>query len=177
LPASTYPVRIVTWNDGRELARMAISLPVLCISLLAGLAFFAIGAFLVYSDYAASGWPPVDGTVTHSEIDVTHDARHNRENYQLDVEYEYASGGKAYTGSCCALTSNTRSDAEQRIAAFPEGGTVTVLANPQNPSESRLKNDIQEFNVGGIVFGVIGAILSLSILLAMARTILTMMNK
>jgi hypothetical protein len=118
------------------------------IIVLFGIAAIAGGGYLYYSGLQATeNVDEVDATVISSSIGETGSAGDsNDDGYTINVQYRYSYDGETYTsrsmcpgaGSACVPTSNSRSDMEEALEDYPEGGNVTAYVSPSDPSESFL---------------------------------------
>lgn len=86
-------------------------------------------------------WPAATGTITRSEMGVdssqTGPSRTANRTYAARIEYRYMVGPKVYAGKTICLggvlNSSFKGRAEDRLAKYPEGTTVAIYYNPENP--------------------------------------------
>ncbi len=128
--------------------------------LLIGLAFVAIGAWLMYSDYVASTWNPVEGRIISSAVaTISPEGVYGRTTYQADIQYGYSVGGKEYTGSCCQEVSTNAGDAGEMVNKHSPNDTAQIMVDPNDPNQSKLTDDIQPSNWVHIMMILVGVLL------------------
>lgn len=119
------------------------------IAILLGIAAVVGGGYLYYSGLQATeNVDEVEATVISSSISETGSAgdSNDDESYTIRVQYRYTYDGETHTsrsmcpgaGSACVPTSNSRSDMEEAIEDYPEGGNVTAYVSQSDPSEAYL---------------------------------------
>ena len=93
--------------------------------------------WLCWAALASRRWPSAPGRVTRSVVVAGH-----RHQARYDVRYEYAVGGRAYTGQRVrfggALNMN-RADALRTTLVYPAGHPVTVRHHPRRARVSTLE--------------------------------------
>jgi ABC-type multidrug transport system fused ATPase/permease subunit len=116
---------------------------------------FGIGVLLCMMAYAqwrmskaAAAWPSVPGTIVRSEVE-SYEERVGGANgtlttfYRPVIEYAYAVGGEEYRAAQIRLNvalSGAKSLAESVTGKYPQGGSVSVRYDPDNPSNAALEN-------------------------------------
>lgn len=93
---------------------------------------------------ASETWPSVEGEIIRSEINSFHNSE-GKEMYSPDVAYVYQLDGKDYSGSRISdLSYSTSSEGEVRrkLAKYPQGSTVKVYYDTEDPYNSTLKPGI-----------------------------------
>jgi len=124
--------------------------PALLFGLVVGLGFIAGSGVLTYDAYQdRTATEEVDGTIVSSTVSGSIAS----ETYLAHIRYEYSHEGRNYTRSNIfarteqnAAEFSSREDAESFIADYPEGSSVTVHVDPDDPSnpylayETRLQN-------------------------------------
>lgn len=111
-----------------------------------------LGVFLGMMAYAqwrmsrtATGWPATPGTVMRSEV---HEERDNASgvrstSYRPIVEYAYTVAGNEYRSAQVRLNvaaAGPKAWADSMTAKYPQGRTVNVRFDPENPSNAVLEN-------------------------------------
>jgi hypothetical protein len=125
-------------------------------AIIIGLVFFSIGAFFSYSEYVTTTWDIVDGTIDHSKVAVKSDSDGTM--YRADVKYSYNYGGKDYLGNCCSISSSFSGDAQSFVDTHKSGETTDLYVNPDDPSQSRIKDDVNQFEFLYVVFMLVGGL-------------------
>ncbi len=104
----------------------------------------AIGVALYVSQFrqglratASKQWPVSPGTVIASALEKSPDGRWR---YRAAVQYRYRAGGKEYQSDRIFWGGNEGRQKHMAsvIAAYPQGGKVSVHYDPQNPAEAVL---------------------------------------
>lgn len=111
------------------------------------------------------GWEQVSGTITHTAVEDAWDTTGDR--YIGQVIYSYEVNGVTYEGDQIDLRGQTffgaRNEAEQLVAPYPVGTSVTPYVDPANPNRAVLDR-----NLPGATWGIVGvgsALLLLSLVL------------
>jgi hypothetical protein len=135
--------------------------------------FALVGAAMIFSGIRAkraaeraATWPSIAGTVTSAEI-VTH-RHHNSKShtttytYEPKVEYSYTVLGTPYTGKRLAYGPNSyaKNKADELLARYPQGQSVSVFYNTEDPAESVLNPAAPNTTVLTVV-GIISCVLAL----------------
>lgn len=113
-----------------------------------GILIIAGGGYLYYSgSQAIADAEEVDATVISSAV-VYDDNSENSDSakYGVAIEYRYSYDGETYTsrslcpgvGSACEPSSEFRTEMQEFLDDYPEGGTVTAYVQPSNPSKAHL---------------------------------------
>jgi hypothetical protein len=86
---------------------------------------------------ASKLWPTSSGTVIASSLEKSPDGRWR---YRAVLRYRYRVGGKEYLSDRIFWGGNEgrQRHMESVIAAYPQGASVTVRYDPQNPAEAIL---------------------------------------
>ncbi len=106
--------------------------------------FFAVQGTLEWIRAADStSWPTVAGTVTRSEV-TSHRSTHKGRtstSYHAHIEFDYAVDGKALHGNrrTYKVMASSQSAANEAVAAYPVGRSVTVSYDPQDPERAVLE--------------------------------------
>jgi hypothetical protein len=112
-------------------------LPQHLLGTLAGLLSLLAGLFMVNNELGALFfYYDAEATVLGSGVITLHDS------YKADILYQYEADGKNYTGRCCSAPFNFKKSADRFVAGYPVNGTAEIRVNPQNPSVSRVKEDL-----------------------------------
>jgi len=138
------------------------------------LVFMAIGGGLLF--YARNvarkaqqslSWPATEGVISHAAVLFrTRDSAqaNNAADYRADIAYRFKVKGRDYTSSQITLmdySSSSSANAEGIVTRYPDGSTVKVFYNPQDPSESVLEpgptRGILILQLIGGLFAVAGA--------------------
>ncbi len=149
--------------------------------LIVGFVFAVIGVvFLVVAlknrkkAQESLAWPTTSGVVQSTDMQVHRhydlDNRRTSYTYEPVVEYTYSLMGQGYSSKKIAFgaTGFNQRKAQEILARYPQGATVTVHYNPQNPGEAVLETTAKggvAFIIAAVAFIVIGlAILVLGLL-------------
>lgn len=106
--------------------------------------FFAVQGVLEWDRAAKSAsWPTVAGTVTRSEVTSHRSSTKGRTttSYHAHIEFDYAVDGKALHGNrrTYKVMASSQSAANEAVAAYPVGRSVTVSYDPQDPERAVLE--------------------------------------
>lgn len=90
------------------------------------------------AESALTTWEEGAATVTESRTETRRSRRRGRSRTRIVavIRYQYEHGGRAYTGSQIDPLDGHRGTARDAVAEFPQGATVAVWINPDNPSEA-----------------------------------------
>jgi hypothetical protein len=138
-----------------------------------GISFIAL--FLIVRNIVhglnSRNWPTTEGRVVHSGVQVHHstdDEGDTSTTYGASIQYEFNVSGQEIQGTRRSFTemrTNSVRRAEQILARYPQGSSVTVYHHPDKPSLSVLEPGIKWWIyalmiivLGLLVFGVIGAL-------------------
>jgi len=119
-----------------------------------GLACLLGGGYLLYDTFqTAAGAEEVDAEVLSAGVSGEGDT-----DYRVQISYEYTYEGESYTSDNVFPGTgveefSSRGSAEEFIADYPEGGTVTAYVDPDNPSDAHLEAEARGQNVLG--YGVV----------------------
>lgn len=113
------------------------------IFVLLGIFFTAQGVLEWDRAAKSASWPTVDGTVTRSEV-TSHRSRNKGRtttSYHAHIEFDYAVDGKALHGNrrTYKVMASSQSAANEAVAAYPVGRSVTVSYDPQDPERAVLE--------------------------------------
>lgn len=118
------------------------------VPILLGIVVVIGGGYLYYSGMQASAnAESVEATVVSSTVvDNGNTGNEDRDEYTVRVEYEYAYDGTTYTsenfcpgaGSGCKPSSDFRTEMEEFLADYPDGGAVTAYVPPDSPGDAYL---------------------------------------
>ena len=109
-----------------------------------GVIAIAIGVVLYVTQFrqglhatASKRWPVSSGTIIASALEKSPDGRWR---YRAAVQYRYRAGGKEYQSDRIFWGGNEGRQKHMAsvIAAYPQGGKVSVHYDPQNPAEAVL---------------------------------------
>lgn len=106
--------------------------------------FFAVQGTLEWIRAADStSWPTVDGTVTRSEV-TSHRSSHKGRtstSYHAQIEFDYTVDGQKLHGTrrTYKVVASSQSAANEAVAAYPVGRSVTVSYDPQDPERAVLE--------------------------------------
>ncbi|MCJ7824219.1 MAG: DUF3592 domain-containing protein [Anaerolineales bacterium] len=116
-------------------------------------------------------WLTTEGKITDSGIDAQQsmdDEGNTRTTYGVSLAYTYNVSGQEIQGtrrSFSDVRTNSRRRAEQILARYPQGGSVTVYHHPDDPSVAVLETGVHWFTyaaliliLGFLVFGILGAL-------------------
>lgn len=121
----------------------------LVIGFLVGLAFTGFGGFIIFNHYQATMHStPVDGVVVESSV-VQYESNPSTGDpggSRPAIEYRYTYQGTTYTssklcpgeGNLGCYGPNTEKVAQSVVDRYPEGSTVTVHVDPDDPSNAYL---------------------------------------
>jgi len=134
------------------------------------LVFIAIGAGIVFfaRNIAAKArrslsWPIAEGLVSHSAVLLRTEQTSNSNNaaiYKADIAYRFKVQGRDYSSSQITLMdySSSMARAEDLVARYPDGSSVSVYYNPANPSESVLEpGATRGIQILGLIGGIFAA--------------------
>jgi chromate transport protein ChrA len=99
-----------------------------------------VRAHETFKQFESRHYPVVTGMVTHSEIKI-HRGSKGRKSYEAVIYYRYEVGERAFTGARLRynpINADTAASARSIVAAHPDGATVQVFYNPENPQDSLL---------------------------------------
>ncbi|MCJ7567077.1 MAG: DUF3592 domain-containing protein [Anaerolineales bacterium] len=115
-------------------------------------------------------WPTTEGKITHSGVEAQQsmdDEGDIKTTYGASIQYQYNISGQEIEGARRSFTevrTNSSRRAEQIMARYPQGSSVTVYYHPDNPNLSILEPGVGWFSyigmivlLGFLVFGILGA--------------------
>jgi hypothetical protein len=146
---------------------MIVYIIVIGISLIA---LFVIGRNILHG-LNSRNWPITEGRVVHSGVQAHQsmdDEGDISTTYGASIEYAFNVSGQETQGTRRSFTemrTNSARRAEQILARYPQGSSVTVYHHPDKPSLSVLEPGVKWWSYvlmiivfGLLVFGVIGAL-------------------
>lgn len=119
-------------------------------SLVLGLLFFAIGVWVALEGLRAAHWPAVKAEIVGADV-VRLSSLHRHDvgreqiewGYAPQVTYRWRVNGETFIGDRYRIGEGsslpwheTRQEAEQAAASFPEGTELTIYVDPKNPSSA-----------------------------------------
>ncbi len=126
--------------------------------------FIIPGVFMVFysirnaiKGHASRSWPPTMCTIRRSYVQVTTD-RQNAKSMMPIVEYEYQFNGEDLKGSQIrygTIGRGTRAGCEKILQPYPEGASVQLFVNPEDPKDCALEPGMSWGNVFNLVAGVV----------------------
>jgi hypothetical protein len=129
-----------------------------------------VGVPAVLTGMENADWPSTTGTVTLSRAGWTLERSPLTDRltryYRAEVKYEYQVNGKKYESNNIAMNSAqisypSRGAAELVTKHYPQGATVTVYFNPNEPHVAVLKKGQSYMSIGPLVVGVPMALLGI----------------
>ena len=130
------------------------------IFLLMGLLFFGVGIYFIWNDYNALSWALVNGVITFSEMSDHYDSDGDRL-FSAEIDYRYTYDGKAHRGNCCGFSTSDFNSIAKIVGNNAVGKEVEILVNPDDPYSSRLKDDVNPFNIFYLIFAGMGALFAI----------------
>jgi hypothetical protein len=142
-------------------------------TIIIGISFIAL--FLIVRNIVhglnSRNWPTTEGKVVHSGVQAHQsmdDEGDISTTYGASIEYAFNVSGQEIQGTRRSFTemrTNSVRRAEQILARYPQGSSVTVYHHPDKPSLSVLEPGVKWWIyalmiivLGLLVFGVIGAL-------------------
>ena len=154
------------------------------------LVLLALGTYLIVFSLrskkkaeASQGWPSVAGTMTLSEVKQS--INRNEDgiesiSYYPAVEYTYQYAGQSFTSKRLQFGGvqgqKNSTNAQKVLARYPQGGSVTVYYNPENPSEAVLERQAGGSKVSlviGIILLVLSVCIACPLLVSLVRNLLS----
>ncbi len=127
---------------------------------LVGLVFFGVGVAFMYIDYIALSWLKMNGEVTYSDMSMEYDSDSGT-TFSADIEYQYEYNDKTYKGHCCGYSTSDFTSIQRLVDGNAVGEMAEILVNPSDPYQSRLKEDVNPFNLFYLIFAGMGALFAL----------------
>jgi hypothetical protein len=112
----------------------------------------------------SSAWPTVGGTILQSGIETvqsTDDDGSTSTTYGVNLQYQFSVAGQQYQGTRRTFTEMRTSSfrrTQKILEGFPQGGSVTVYYDPEDPSSCVLEPGV---NAAIYIFLAFAAILVL----------------
>jgi len=138
--------------------------------ILSSVALIILGRSIV-NGLNSRNWLTAQGEITDSGIEVHQsmdDEGDMRTTYGASIQYSYNVSGQEIQGtrrSFSEVRTNSKRRAEQILARYPQGGSVTVFHHPDDPSLAVLETGVHWFSyigaiilLGLLVFGILGAL-------------------
>lgn len=138
--------------------------------ILSSVALIMLGRNIV-NGLNSRNWLTAQGEITDSGIEVHQsmdDEGDMSTTYGASIQYTFNVSGQEIQGtrrSFSEVRTNSKRRAEQIMARYPQGGSVTVFHHPENPSLSVLETGVHWISyvgaillLGLLVFGILGAL-------------------
>lgn len=130
------PTSAPSSNDERARAGRRI---IAVAAVLIAVPLIGLSAPRVYAGARARGWPTVEGTIRDQYFtDDRVDRRSGGDASRLHVQYDYAYGGDAYSGSRITPTALWVRSTEASRRTYAIGATVAVHVDPDDPKRAAL---------------------------------------
>lgn len=115
--------------------------------ILVGGILLVIGLNLIRKGIQSKNWPKVEGSIRRSEVDVHYsmDEDGPSRDFSADIYYEYTVDGRDYGGATVKMGYSDvqgKGSSHQAVDEYPEGSTVDVYYDPDNPREAVLEPGI-----------------------------------
>ena len=106
--------------------------------------FDGVFAHGIFKQFESRHYAPVAGQVTQSEVKFYRESKGGR-GYKALINYRYQVGGQTFNGARLRYTSEPSGlvFANGMVAAHPNGATVDVFYNPNNPGDALLMPGIK----------------------------------
>ncbi len=138
------------------------------------LIFIGLGIWLVIKSIQdkkkageSQNWPSTLGTITQSQVsESVSTSDDDLPSYHPSVKYSYAVGGESFESNKIyfgAVSSGSQKKAQEVIARYSQGSTVTVFYNPINPKEAVLERQSKSTTVM-LVLGIVFVLMAVCIL-------------
>jgi len=125
-----------------------------------------LGINLIRKGIQSKTRPKVEGTIRRSEVDVHYSVDEDgpSRDFSADIYYEYSVEGKDYGGATIKTGYSEvkgKGNSQRAVDEYPEGSTVDVYYDPENPQDAVLEPGIPlktiVFMILGPLFILIGA--------------------
>jgi hypothetical protein len=119
---------------------------------LGSMIFLGVGLWMINKGIQSENWDKGTATITSSEIEKTESRSKDAQgftqtstSYSVRVTYAYTVEGNNYEGNTVGfgtMSHNERSDAQEELKSYPQGKSIDVYYDPENPSDSVLKKGV-----------------------------------
>jgi hypothetical protein len=119
---------------------------------LGSLIFLGFGLWAINKGMQSENWDKGTARVTSSEIEKTENRSKDAQgftrtstSFSVRVQYTYTVEGSCYEGNTIGfgtMSHNEKSDAQEELKSYPKGKTIVVYYDPENPSDSVLKEGV-----------------------------------
>lgn len=112
-------------------------------------------------------WRPSYADIQSSTIELDYGSDYDPDypsddsSYWPMINYNYRYEGTEYSGYCCQSGFIDYAGAEKFLKKATTNNRVEIYVNPNNPSESRLKVDVDPFTFPNLTLLFIGALLTI----------------
>ncbi len=138
------------------------------IALIAGLALFAVGLWLVWDSSDGRNWARTGGTVLSSDVETSFSITRFEFSYRPVVTFEYCVDGATYQATAAAVGRTHHRDsligATSAAMDYQRGDSVRVFCRRDNPARAALKPEPPGWNYWLVIVGLIAAIAGASML-------------
>ena len=114
--------------------------------------FLGFGLWAINKGMQSENWDKGTATITSSEIEKKESRSKDAQgftrtstSYSVRVQYAYTVEGSSYEGNTIGfgiMSHNEKSDAQEELKSYPNGKTIDVYYDPENPSDSVLKKGV-----------------------------------
>ena len=114
--------------------------------------FLGVGLWMINKGMQSENWDKGTATIISSEIEKTESKSKDAQgftqtstSYSVRVKCSYTVEGSNYEGNTVGfgtMSHNERSDAQEELKSYPQGKTIDVYYDPENPSDSVLKKGV-----------------------------------
>jgi hypothetical protein len=114
--------------------------------------FLGVGLWMINKGIQSENWDKGTATITSSEIEKTESRSKDAQgltqtstSYSVRVTYAYTVEGNNYEGNTVGfgtMSHNERTDAQEELKSYPQGKSIDVYYDPENPSDSVLKKGV-----------------------------------
>jgi hypothetical protein len=105
----------------------------------AGVCLVVFGGYLRILSLRSRGWPVTSGVITDSHW-RTPVAGGREEKVRADIRYRYTVGGQIYRGDVISYGEMLFASDADRLQRYPQGATVEVHYDPQDPGLAVLES-------------------------------------
>lgn len=141
------------------------------LNLLGPLFAFSVGGIFVYIGYyllkkdqtIIKSWQMVEAEVLSSSMLTKTESRKNdrglfydQTTYCPSIRYSYSYNNRKYSGEDSSYYSSSQSEIELALSKVSEGSKISIYVNPNNPSESSMKDANNSKNMFAYVFIAVG---------------------
>jgi hypothetical protein len=133
-------------------------------TVIVGVLFIAAGTFFIAFGFRerekaveSQQWIAGIATIIRSRVAVSGDGEDRT--YSSDVAYEFTVNGMKHLGTCVkpgdSIGLSWKGPAEEIVARYPRGATVTVYFDPADPRRCVLEQTPSRTTIYSILFGVV----------------------